>query len=50
MEEGTNQNELAVFPYACQIILKAGLYEELNSLLEFAKNKGVLMNPPRPEK
>ncbi|MBP3901035.1 MAG: hypothetical protein J6D53_06190 [Blautia sp.] len=44
-----NQNELAVFAYACQIILQAGLYEELNNLLEFAKNKGVLISAPKSE-
>ncbi|MBQ8305982.1 MAG: hypothetical protein IJX90_07185 [Blautia sp.] len=49
MEE-LNQNELAVFAYACQIILQAGLYEELNNLLEFAKNKGVLITPPQSQK
>ena len=48
--EELNQNELAVFAYACQIILQAGLYEELNNLLEFAKNKGVLITPPQSQK
>jgi hypothetical protein len=38
-----NQNELAVFAYACQLLLQNQLYDELNKLLEFAKNKGVLI-------
>lgn len=36
--EETNTNELAVFAYACQLLLQNGLYVELNNLLEFAKN------------
>lgn len=39
MEE-MNQNELAVFAYACQLLLNNKLYEDLNKLLEFAKNNG----------
>lgn len=42
-----NQNELAVFAYACQLLLKNQLYSDLNDLLEFAKNKGVVVTPPR---
>ena len=41
-----NQNELAVFAYACQLLLKNQLYNDLNDLLEFAKNKGVIVTPP----
>ncbi len=45
-EEEMNQNELAVFAYACQLLLKNQLYNDLNDLLEFAKNKGVIVTPP----
>lgn len=45
MEE-MNQNELAVFAYVCQLLLNNRLYEDLNKLLEFAKNKGVVVTPP----
>lgn len=41
-----NQNELAVFAYACQLLLKNQLYSDLNDLLEFAKNKGVVVTSP----
>lgn len=41
-----NQNELAVFAYACQLLLQNQLYDDLNKLLEFAKNKGVIVPPP----
>lgn len=41
-----NQNELAVFAFACQLLLKNKLYSDLNELLEFAKNKGVIVTPP----
>lgn len=41
-----NQNELAVFAYACQLLLQNQLYDDLNNLLEFAKNKGVIVTPP----
>lgn len=43
--EYMNQNELAVFAYACQLLLQNQLYDDLNKLLEFAKNKGVVLNP-----
>ncbi len=46
MNEDMNQNELAVFAFACQLLLKNKLYEDLNELLEFAKNKGVVVNAP----
>lgn len=46
MDEEMNQNELAVFAYACQLLLNNKLYEDLNNLLEFAKNKGVLVTAP----
>lgn len=46
MEEELNQNELAVFAYACQLLLQNHLYDDLNKLLEFAKNKGVIVTPP----
>ena len=45
-----NQNELAVFAYACQLLLKNKLYDDLNNLLEFAKNKGVLVTAPNDSK
>ncbi|MBR1597416.1 MAG: hypothetical protein IJ661_00725 [Lachnospiraceae bacterium] len=45
-DENMNQNELAVFAYACQLLLKNQLYDDLNSLLEFAKNKGVTVTAP----
>ena len=41
-----NQNELAGFAYAWQLRLKNQLYSDLNDLLEFAKNKGVVVTPP----
>ncbi len=46
MNEDMNQNELAVFAFACQLLLKNGLYDDLNQLLEFAKNKGVTVTSP----
>lgn len=46
--EDMNQNELAVFAFACQLLLKNKLYSDLNELLEFAKNKGVLLTSPLP--
>ena len=46
MGDEMNQNELAVFAYACQLLLNNQLYNDLNSLLEFAKNKGVVVTPP----
>lgn len=46
MDEELNQNELAVFAYACQLLLQNHLYDDLNKLLEFAKNKGVIVTPP----
>lgn len=49
MEE-MNQNELAVFAFACQLLLKNKLYSDLNELLEFAKNKGVIVTPPTENK
>lgn len=42
-----NENELAVFAYACQLLLQNQLYNDLNKLLEFAKNKGVIVTPPK---
>ena len=45
-----NQNELAVFAYACQLLLNNKLYDDLNKLLEFAKNKGVIVTPPSDKK
>ena len=45
-DDNMNQNELAVFAYACQLLLKNKLYNDLNDLLEFAKNKGVIVTPP----
>ena len=45
-DDNMNQNELAVFAYACQLLLKNELYSDLNDLLEFAKNKGVIVTPP----
>ena len=45
-DDNMNQNELAVFAYACQLLLNNKLYEDLNNLLEFAKNKGVIVTPP----
>ena len=45
-DEEMNQNELAVFAYACQLLLKNQLYKDLNDLLEFAKNTGVVVTPP----
>jgi hypothetical protein len=50
MNEEMNQNELAVFAYACQLLLNNKLYDDLNKLLEFAKNKGVLVTPPSDRK
>ena len=44
--EDMNQNELAAFAFACQLLLKNKLYSDLNELLEFAKNKGVVVTPP----
>ena len=44
--EDMNQNELAVFAYACELLLDNKLYEDLIKLLEFAKNKGVAITPP----
>ena len=44
VNDDMNQNELAVFAYACQLLLQNQLYDDLNKLLEFAKNKGVLIN------
>lgn len=41
-----NQNELAVFAYACELLLDNKLYDDLRKLLEFAKNKGVVVIPP----
>lgn len=46
MDVELNQNELAVFAYACQLLLQNHLYDDLNKLLEFAKNKGVIVTPP----
>ena len=45
-DDNMNQNELAVFAYACQLLLKNKLYNDLNDLLEFAKNKGAIVTPP----
>ncbi|MBO5472770.1 MAG: hypothetical protein J6A08_03145 [Lachnospiraceae bacterium] len=45
-DDNMNQNELAVFAYACQLLLNNKLYQDLNNLLEFAKNKGVTVSPP----
>jgi len=46
MNDDMNQNELAVFAFACQLLLKNNLYSDLNELLEFAKNKGVSVTAP----
>ena len=46
MEE-MNQNELAVFAYACELLLDNKLYDDLRKLLEFAKNKGVVISTPK---
>ena len=50
MDDELNQNELAVFAYACDLLLQHELYEDLHKLLEFAKNKGVVVNPPHDNK
>lgn len=47
MDEDLNQNGLAVFAYACQLLLNNKLYDDLNRLLEFAKNKEVVVSPPQ---
>ncbi len=49
-DDNLNQNELAVFAYACQLLLKNHLYDDLNDLLEFAKNKGIVVTPPGEKK